>query len=156
MGWDNIFNTKIISIEEIGEVFENSDSLNVTSNLYNQILLTSKLDDLLKFGEKKPYLNLLLNTYPNLPYLTYNNKFKGINETFTNITLSYTSLNNFYHCQFRYYIENILKLNIYDDSFKIYIGNLFHFVLSKMFDDLIVLIKNLLKIKSLPKKNNFI
>ena len=120
-------------LEELGEIHETS-SLNVTSNIYNKIKLTNELDLMLKYGEVANDVGLLLNTYYDIPYLTYNNKFQTFDFKIDNILLSYTSLNNYYHCSFRYYIENILKLNIYEDSFMIYIGNLFHFVLSKMFE----------------------
>ncbi len=117
-----------------GRVIEDN-LVNYTSNLYNKIKLVSKIDSLVKYGSKDKDINILYNTYQDIPYLSYNNKFKGKIKGIDKITLSYTSLNNFYHCKFRYYIDSILKLNIYEDSFKTYIGNLFHYVLSQMFDD---------------------
>ncbi len=122
-------------LEDLGDVLEGDTTYNTSSNIYNKILLTTKLDNYLKYGEKATDLSFLLSNYPDIPYMTYDNQFKGIKENFSNLILSYTSLNNYYHCAFRYYVENILKLNIYEDTFLIYIGNLFHFVLSKMFTD---------------------
>ena len=104
------------------------------SNLYNKIKLTSNLDTLIKYNVKANDLNKLYNTYSNIPYLTYSNKFKGINDNINNITLSHTSLNDYYSCSFRYYIDYILKLNIFEESFSTYLGTIFHYVLSKIYD----------------------
>ena len=123
-------------IEELN-VKEIKDNIsNLTSNLYNQIKLTNNFDLMLKYGTKLEDTDILNNTYPDLPYLTYDNTFTGLNNFYIpNINLSYTSLNNYYSCRFRYYIDNILKLNIYEDTFKIFIGNLFHYILSKIFEN---------------------
>lgn len=123
-------------IEELEvNVIDEVSSLNQTANLYNKIKLVDKLDTMIKYGTKSNDTAVLLNTYKDIPYLSYSNKFTGIkNNKLNKILLSYTSLNNYYHCKFRYYIDNILKLNIYEDTFKIYIGNLFHFILSKIFE----------------------
>ncbi|MBQ8472261.1 MAG: PD-(D/E)XK nuclease family protein [Bacilli bacterium] len=147
-------------IEELGyKVIDNDISLNQTSNIYNKIKLTTKLDNLLKYGVKENDLSSLFNTYSSIPYLTYDNKFTGINNFKLNkLTLSYTSLDNYYHCKFRYYIDNILKLNIYEDTFKIYIGNLFHFILSKIFEDnfnFLYEFNNYIKDKEFTKKELF-
>lgn len=147
-------------IEELGyKVIDNDNNLNQTSNMYNKIKLTTKLDNLLKYGSKDNDLSSLFNTYSSIPYLTYDNKFTGINNFKLNkLTLSYTSLDNYYHCKFRYYIDNILKLNIYEDTFKIYIGNLFHFILSKIFEDdfnFLYEFNNYIKDKEFTKKELF-
>ena len=147
-------------IEELNYlVIDNYDNLNQTSNMYNKIKLTTKLDNLLKYGSKDNDLSTLFNTYSSIPYLTYDNKFTGINNFKLNkLTLSYTSLDNYYHCKFRYYIDNILKLNIYEDTFKIYIGNLFHFILSKIFDEdfnFLYEFNNYIKDKEFTKKELF-
>lgn len=117
------------------DIIQNISIINKTSNIYNKIKLVNQLDLMLKYGTKFKETSTLLNTYQDIQYLTYNNKFTGINNKLDKITLSYTSLNNYYHCSFRYYIDSILKLNIYEDTFKIYIGNLFHYILSKIFLD---------------------
>jgi len=118
------------------KIIDNKETINKTSNLYNKIKLVDNLDNMLKYGTKKNDTSILFNTYQDINYLSYNNKFKGLDDfKLDRLTLSYTSLDNYYHCAFRYYIDSILKLNIYEDTFKIYIGNLFHFVLSKIFDD---------------------
>ena len=111
------------------------------SNNLNKLYLGMKLDDFYKYNLKDKTLIDLFSTYKDINYLTYDNKYKVVNNdlirTYLNnkINLSYSSMNNYFKCKFRYYIENILKLNIYEDTFQIFIGNLYHDVLSKMYDD---------------------
>lgn len=113
----------------------------IYSNLYNKISLASKLDDYYNYKIKNNSLDTLYNTYKNLPYLTYDNTYHPIDKTSLydylhhKLNLSYTSLNNYYKCSFRYYIENILKLSNKEKTFDLYIGNLFHYILSICFQD---------------------
>lgn len=82
---------------------------------------------------------MLYAHYPNLPYRTYENQFSGISkENLRNyldnkLLLSYTSLDHFYHCNFRYYMSHILKVDTYEETFAQKIGNLFHYMLSIAF-----------------------
>lgn len=101
------------------------------SNLNNNLKLARYMDDYLKYGSKNEDLDLLNNTYKNNVYRKYDNKFNGIKKTSENITLSYSSMYNYYKCSFKYYISSILKLNCYEETFMTYIGSLFHYVLSK-------------------------
>lgn len=101
------------------------------SNLNNNLKLARYMDDYLKYGSKNEDLDLLNNTYKNNVYRKYDNKFNGIKKTSENITLSYSSMDNYYKCSFKYYISSILKLNCYEETFMTYIGSLFHYVLSK-------------------------
>lgn len=111
------------------------------SNLYNQLDLSKKLDSFIKFNEKNFDLNLLYHSYPTIPYLTYDNSYHSIaNSDFQKYTngkllLSYSSLDHYNRCGFRYYISNLLKLNKYEETFMTLIGNLFHYILSIAFSD---------------------
>ncbi len=146
-------------LEELEIIKKNTSNINTTSNLYNKIKLTNNLDLMLKYGTKLDDTTTLFNTYQDISYMAYDNTFKGLkNYSSKNINLSYSSLNNYYHCKFRYYIDSILKLNIYEDTFKIYIGNLFHFVLSKIFEpnfDFDYTYNDFLKDKEFSKKELF-
>ena len=110
------------------------------SNLNNTLLLGQMLDTYIKYGVKDTDLSRLLNTYPKNNYLKYDNKFTKINveslKKYKNnyLTLSYSSIDAYFHCAFKFYISNILKLNIYEENFMNYIGSLFHFVLSKYYE----------------------
>ncbi len=110
------------------------------SNFYNRLSLANLLDRYYKYGEETPYLKNLLKHYK-IGYYTYNNQFTGINCTnmLRNMNhvlrLSYTSLNTYYLCAFKYYITYILKLDPYQDTFSIIVGNLFHFIFSVMYEE---------------------
>ncbi len=121
-------------------VIKNYKIKNVYSNQINKIHLSEKLDKLIKFSNKDEDLDILYNTYNNIDYLTFNNKFKGINKNDlykyldNKLLLSYSSLDNYYRCSFRYYLNNILKLTDFESKFATTIGNIFHYVLSKCFE----------------------
>ena len=105
------------------------------------MLLGKDLDTFVKYGEKTSRLETLFSNYKDIKYMSYDNKFKGIDKEKmydylnNNLTLSYSSLENYYKCKFRYYLNSILKLDKYEETFAIFIGNLFHDVLSKCFED---------------------
>ena len=73
--------------------------------------------------------------------MKYDNRFSGVdnNKLYkflnNNFNLSYSSMDNYYHCAFKFYLSNILKLDYFEETIQIYIGNLFHYVLSKAFLD---------------------
>ena len=107
----------------------NIDKYNYT-NIYNKIRLGEKLDNYYIFGEKDEYLEEL-NSHYEIPYKTYDNTFTKIdNLSIDNIRLSYTGLNTYNECKFKYYIRNILKLDTYTDTFQQFIGSMYHNILS--------------------------
>ena len=109
------------------------------SDLYNQIVLSNSLDNLIKYGVKDENL-VYLNNY-DLNYRKYDNKYNKIeNEDLLkylndNLLLSYSSIDNYYKCSFRYYLNNILKVNKFEETYQTVLGSLFHYVLSKAFTD---------------------
>lgn len=110
------------------------------SSSYSKIILGEMLDDLIKYDVKNKDLNKYYSSI-NIPYMKYDNKFTGITKSSllkkidNKLLLSYSTIDNFYRCGFRYYIANVLKLDKYEESFKTFIGNLFHYVLSKSLDN---------------------
>ena len=110
------------------------------SNDYNKLKLVSLKDEYSKYGSISEELKILSKNYKLNNYLTYDNNYKGITsdvfkEKITNITLSYTSIDDYYKCSFRYYLDYILKLNKYEDTFDAIIGTIFHEILSIAFND---------------------
>jgi len=107
------------------------------SNILNKILLTKKLDNLTKYNIKEENLDLLSSNYK-IPYMEYDNNYKKIDKKLlykyldNNLVLSYTSFDNYNRCKFKYYLNNILKINIIKDDFAIIIGNICHYVLSNI------------------------
>ncbi len=104
------------------------------SHLSNKIKLCKYLDAYYKYNIKNPDMDTLLNNY-DLPYKNYDNKYNLINrntlEKLINnkLNLSYSSMQSYNECSFKYYIQNILKLDVYEDKFSSYIGTLFHHIL---------------------------
>ncbi len=111
------------------------------SNLYNQICLAKKIEKLIKYNEQDIDINKLYSKYPTISYRTYDNTFTGISSSEitsllqNKVYLSYSSMNNYYLCGFKYYIANVLKLDIYEETFMTEIGNLYHYVLSKSVEE---------------------
>ena len=111
------------------------------SHKYNKLKLISEKDENKKFGTITQNLIDLMTHYKNEEYLTYDNKFKGINKEKLNnylknkLTLSYTSMNSYYECSFKYYLDYILKIGKREETFELVIGNIFHNILSKVFNE---------------------
>ena len=122
------------------KVVDNTFKYSNYSNSINKLLLSKSIDNLTKYNEKNDIISILFNNYNNT-YNTYDNRFSGINKdnmySYLNnrLNLSYSSMDNYYKCAFRYYLTNILKLDKYEDTIQTYIGNLFHYVLSNAFLD---------------------
>lgn len=104
------------------------------SELNSKIILNKLIDEYLRSGKVSDDLTLLYSNY-DTSYMSYDNCFKGIDKQlfkeYINNTynLSYSSISNFYKCPFRYYVSNVLKLDIFEDNFATYLGSLFHYVL---------------------------
>ena len=122
------------------KVTDINDSLVSYSKDYSEIMLASMIDDFIKYGEKSDDLSVYFNTL-DISYLSYDNKYSGIDsdklKDYLNkkLVLSYSNIDTFYKCQFRYYLDNILKVNKYEETFNTFVGSLFHFVLSKIYKD---------------------
>lgn len=122
-----------IAAEYSYEIIEKEYIPSAYSNKENEYNLCSKIDDYIKYNSKDKYLDLLLNTYKNNKYQTYNNKYTNI--TYDKpFSLSYSKMNSYYECPFKYYCENVLKLSKYEDTFDTYLGSLCHEILSKIYD----------------------
>lgn len=133
------------------------------SLIYSKIKLSILIDDLIKYGKKSNELDLLYSNL-SIPYSMYDNSYKKINNSDlkkyldNKLTLSYSNLNTFYLCQFRYYIDNVLKLNKYEETFDTLVGSLFHYVLSHVYNsdfDLDRDYEYYLKDKELSSKEKF-
>lgn len=108
------------------------------SHLMNQIQLAKKLDNFLKYNIKDKDLNLLYSNYSHIPYLKYDNSYKPILSDqlykYLNgkLTLSYSTLDIYNKCKFRYYLSSILKVKENSDDFASIIGSTCHYILSCM------------------------
>ena len=122
----NDYNLEVIKEHEIS--LEYSES-------YNKIKLGEYLDKYNLYGEKDDNLELLYSNY-DINYNSYDNQFTGIDKDtyLENISyplrLSYTSLNSYNECKFKYYINQVLKLNDFTDTFQTFIGGMYHYILT--------------------------
>ena len=111
------------------------------SNKYNKSFLVDELDQFNKYGSISDSLLLLNSSYPDINYMSYSNKYSGVNKKDIydylgkKLSLSYTSINSYYECAYKYYLNYVLKLNKYEDTFDTVIGSLFHKILSLSFND---------------------
>lgn len=118
---------------------EEDNVLNSYSLIFDKLKYAKKLDEFSKYGNVDKNLYIYKNTFNDISYNTYDNSYKNINKNSlkeylnNKLTLSYSSLNNYNKCAFRYYVTNILKLDKYEESFEAFIGSIFHDVLEKCF-----------------------
>ncbi len=131
------FPSSLVSLLSLEEMPYEKNLLVSYAPLNDKIIYAKYLDEMAKYGNVNPNLGLYKNNISPFPYKTYDNSYKGLNEDSLKdylkggLTLSYSSLNNFNKCAFRYYLENILHLNPFLETFDTFIGSLFHDVLEK-------------------------
>ncbi len=100
----------------------------------------SKQNDILNFARAsyiKDTFNMNLKSYDYLKdYYQQdlkNNQFTGISRIYDGLQLSYTSINDFYKCSYKYYLNHILRVkNGKFDSRKVVVGNIVHNVLENL------------------------
>lgn len=137
---DEVLISNLASEMGLNKIEYKMEYKNSYSKIWSEVLLSKELDNFIKFGIKSEQLPVLYNSF-SIPYLTYDNKFTGINNNSLlellkpRLTLSYTSIDNYYHCAFKYYLTNILKLDKYVENFNTVIGSLFHYILSICFNE---------------------
>lgn len=99
----------------------------------DSINIARDLDLFSKYGTKTSHYDMMFN----VDYNTYDNTFKGLSsENIDHIlsektNLSYTSMSTYFACPFSYYLNYILKLNSFEDTLDISLGNIAH----KIFED---------------------
>ena len=108
------------------------------SKLNDLLKYSYLLDDYIKYGSVSEELRVFNSNY-DIPYNTYSNKFTGLSKNKLNkfisskdkFNLSYSSMDNYNRCSFRFYIEKILELNTDLDKFTVTLGNIYHYALEK-------------------------
>lgn len=125
----------------IDDLNVNSQKINLNRSIsyskkYSNLLYAMDLDNFYKYNDESKYLRMY-QKHLNIPYREYNNKYSVIDTDLLkerlndNFTLSYTSLESFNECGFKYYLSRIMNLDIYEETFKIVIGKIVHHVLEK-------------------------
>ena len=137
---NEVFYPSLLIEEYNMEVLDSIIEISNYSNTINKIKLTKLLDNLVKYNIKDNKLNILYSNYK-IDYMSYDNRLDKLDINLlhkylnNSLVLSYSSMDNFYHCSFKFYISNILKLDIFNTTIQTFIGNLYHYTLSKCFDD---------------------
>ena len=128
---EELIEKKYLFLEEKKEIKFSKD--------YASYLLNKELDEFVKYDRISVSLPILYKSIPS-KYKTYDNKYHTVSkeDLFSylenKITLSYTSLENFYKCQFRFYLQNILKIKEEkEDGVEQIFGSIVHKVLEELF-----------------------
>lgn len=123
------------------KVIHNKINYNISySDRYNQIILASMYDELVKYNTLSNDISLFNANY-DIDYLSYDNNYTKIDSSKLNayldnkLNLSYSHLDNYYKCSFKYYMHHILKLGHYEETFITLIGNLYHYMFSKCYNE---------------------
>lgn len=142
-----LFNEEKIEYKQVKMSYEYSD-------LLNKRKYASMLDDLYKFDIKDDDIEKLYKAYDRNDYLEYDNSFKGLsNQEIDNIkedinnvsnsskldknkiTLSYSSIDNFYKCNYKYYLDSVLGIKDSDSNFAASLGTICHAILQDYFEN---------------------
>ena len=113
------------------------------SLLYDEILYSNLIDNYIKFKEKSDNL-ILFNSNYTIPYNTYSHKFTGVDKSKINnyikslskFYLSYSSMDNYNRCAFRFYLEKILNIKKESNEFNKLIGIIYHYILENAKEDI--------------------
>lgn len=128
------------------------------SKKLNQIKLASCYDEYIKYGYKSKDFTYLLNNY-SINYFSYSNKYTHIKRDLDKLKLSYSKMQNYNKCAFKYYLTDILKLDIYEENFSTVIGSMVHFVLEQCLSnnetDIDKYVTIFIGDKTFTKKENF-
>ena len=136
----DFYPSDLLSHPMFAQISYKKDSFISYSSEYCKIKLAEMLDDLIKYDKTNDLLPVYFHSL-DIPYMEFDNRFKGIDiASFYDfihhrLVLSYTSIDAFYKCQFKYYLDYILNINKYEENFNTFIGSLFHFVLSRLYQE---------------------
>jgi len=137
-----------------GEI-ENNDCY---SEVFNKLKLAKRYDDYIKYGYKSNDFDLLNSNYL-IKYNSFSNKYSGISRVMDKLTLSYSKMQIYNKCAFRYYLSEILKLDIYEENFSTVIGSMVHYVMEKCLSnnsmDINKFVKEFLGDREFSKKEKF-
>ena len=112
--------------------YSHSEKLNRLRYAYMQ-------DRLQKYALCDEDYSLFQKYYGSNDYRSYSNAFKGLGKDqirqLDKVKLSYTRMNDFYLCSFRYYLDYVLKIADNTGNYNTRIGNITHVVLKDLYTD---------------------
>lgn len=88
----------------------------------------AKLRDLKEFYKEAGSDYHALEQISHIPYGEYDNSFKGVNALDEDMEIrhSYSKINDYYQCPFRYYVGNILGIDPFEGNFATKFGGIAH------------------------------
>ncbi len=132
--FNEYYPSSLIKELDLEVIKDNNDNYSY-SNIYNELHLAEMLDKYNLYNEKDELIDIL-NSHYKIPYNTYSNSYTGINNDLyirsiiRPLRMSYTALNSYNECGFKYYLNYVLKINSYEDTFEAFIGSMYHKILS--------------------------
>lgn len=147
----NVYNKQILISNDVCEYVE-EDLNNEYSDKLNKAKYSDKLDKLRKFNSLQKDIDILYKKYGKNEYLEYNNRFKGLNDNQIDnlttqinsfnkrktdndkLTLSYSTMNSFYECGFKYYLESVLGVKEVFGNYYTKLGTVCHGVLKDLYN----------------------
>jgi ATP-dependent helicase/DNAse subunit B len=122
-----LYRTKDITFDQRDRYSKTQDLLQYKKELHRQRRQGFYSDEL-------EFLNHQWKSALPEPYV---NTFKGISpgvmkEFPAPEVTSYSSLNTFFNCQFRYWMQHVLSVDPFEESLSLYLGNLVHYVLKEL------------------------
>lgn len=133
---------KSFVLEELGfnEMVFNQNTFISYSSISDRLSLAKKLDNLYLKNQDVD-LEAKYNFYK-IPYKNYDHRFKSFDSNKikdylikSKKSLSYSALDNFFKCSYRYYLNNILSIGKVPQNISIDIGNSFHKILELSFKE---------------------
>ena len=119
--------SNLVNIDNVKHIDDDNTSY---SEVYDKIRLVNYYDEYFKYGYKDHNLSILRNNYQ-LKYNSYDNKYTGIDRVMDKLNLSYSKMQIYNKCAFRYYLSDILKLDVFEGNFSTDIGSMVHYVMEK-------------------------
>ena len=88
----------------------------------------ARMRDLKEFYKQGDYYFKSLEAISNIPYGEYDNSFKGVEAMDFDMELkhSYSKINDYYQCPFKYYVSNILGIDPFEGNFATKFGTVAH------------------------------
>jgi len=126
---------------------ELKDLIRVQKPKFDRTVRTSRLQDIITYKKMRfqqqrqgfytDDLEYLHYHYESQLPAEYSNKFNGIDpqtleEYPTPNVASYSSLNSFFHCQFRYWMNHVLVVDEFEESLALHIGNMTHYIVKQL------------------------
>ena len=141
----------IIPLEGKRKVFDISKDKFVSFDdvsVYDSLLCVNKLEDVINYCEHiddNRRFNIEKDNYQDIKfetdYMSFDNSFKGISDELLGkylpevIKLSYSTMKTYYACKFKYYLDNILRIEPESDKYYMNQGSYAHKILEDSYND---------------------